>query len=147
MKFLETDEIKPSLNITSLIDVVLLLLIFFMISTSFSLSSGLKVNLPEASSKYEKMKKPIIIVVSAQGVITVGGQTTSIEQLRKSIQSLIKKGHKKAVVINADKEVKHGLVVSIMDIVKQLEINDIAIAAIPRSIHEKRNTTKEPKTE
>ncbi len=106
------------INLTSLIDVVFLLLIFFMVSTSFALIRGIKVDLPTTTTPQEKIEQNIVISVTKEGKIYLGKRQISKTELVKTLKRQIGK-KKSLVVINADKDTRHGMVVEVMDLAKQ----------------------------
>ena len=115
-----------TIDIAPLVDVVFLLLIFFMLSTSFEIHPGLKVNLPETSSKeLDKKPKNVKIVISKSGKIYFNNKKVDINSLSKNFQKI--KNKKTLVVIEADKLAYHGTVVTVMDLAKRNGLNNFAI--------------------
>ncbi len=116
-----------TIDIAPLVDVVFLLLIFFMLSTSFEINPGIKVNLPETSSK-ELQKKPknIKIVITKTGTIFFNNKKVNINSLNKRFKNI--KNKKTLIVLEADKYSYHGTVVTVMDIAKKNGLNNFAIA-------------------
>ncbi|MBE0500894.1 MAG: biopolymer transporter ExbD [Desulfuromonadales bacterium] len=116
-------------DLTPMIDVVFLLLIFFMISTTFVETSGLSIKLPEASTTLaDQEPKEIKVYLSKEGVITVDKQEMSVEALKAHLKSFGKKGGEMTFLLYADKEALHGRVVELMDSAKQAEFGKLAIA-------------------
>lgn len=120
------------INLTPLIDVVFLLLIFFMVSTTFAtIRYGIKVNLPKTTTPQEKVKENIVISITKDGRIYLGKvwirkEKDLVKILRKQIRE---KGG--MVVINADKDVKHGRVVRVMDLAKMAGAGKLGILTSP----------------
>jgi len=118
------------INLTSLIDVVFLLLIFFMVSTSFALIQGIKVDLPTTTTTQEKIEQNIVISITKEGKIYLGKTQVSKTELVKRLKRQI--GEKKSlVVINADKDTRHGMVVEVMDLAKQGGAGKLGILTTP----------------
>ncbi len=116
-----------SIDIAPLVDVVFLLLIFFMLSTTFEINPGIKVNLPESSSKeIQKQKKEVKIVITKTGTIYYNGKAVDLTKLKKEFQRI--KDKKTLIIIEADRFSFYGNVVSVMDIAKQNGLNNFAIA-------------------
>lgn len=121
------------INLTPLIDVVFLLLIFFMVSTTFAtIRYGIRVDLPRATTPQKKIEENIVISIAKDNHIYVGKTWVKNEKellaiLRKQINQ---KG--KMVVINADKEVKHGRVVEVMDLAKKAGAIHLGILTSPK---------------
>ncbi len=127
----KTDDVQ--LDMTPLVDVVFLLLIFFMLSTSLSVNPGIKIDLPKASAEQVKKKKTTLrVAIEASGRIFLEGKKLSLDQLRDKFAAVGKKnGDDALVVIEADKKVYHGLVVKVMDAAKSSGLNKLAIATQP----------------
>ena len=127
----KTDDVQ--LDMTPLIDVVFLLLIFFMLSTSLSVNPGIKIDLPKASAEQvKKKKKTLRVAIEASGRIFLEGKRLTLEQLRERFAAVGKSsGDDALVVIEADKKVYHGLVVKVMDAAKTSGLNKLAIATQP----------------
>ena len=128
MRFKNRDkDTSFSIDIAPLVDVVFLLLIFFMLSTTFEVNPGLKVNLPESSTKeVEKKPKNINIVITRKGEIFFNNQKVSLNTLDKRFKRV--KNKNLLIIIKADKYSYHGTVVSVMDIAKLNGFNNFAIA-------------------
>jgi biopolymer transport protein ExbD len=128
MQFKKRDKNDSfSIDIAPLVDVVFLLLIFFMLSTSFEINPGLKVNLPESSTKeLEKKPKNIKIVITKRGEIFFNNKKSNLQKLDNEFKRV--KNKKMLIIIQADKYSYHGTVVSVMDIAKKNGLNNFAIA-------------------
>jgi biopolymer transport protein ExbD len=120
----------PQVNITSLIDVVLLLLIFFMISTTFVTQPGIRIDLPKANTKIKNVaQESNTIIISADNRIYINRQEMKdIEQLRSELVKLKQDQTSELIIIKADENVAHGIVVSVMDLAKTSGFSRIAIA-------------------
>jgi biopolymer transport protein ExbD len=126
---------EPEINLTSLIDVVLLLLVFFMITTSFVRESKIGIRLPEASSTQETMvmDAPMVISVSAQGTYLVNGRQlldSRAETLEKAIRVLAGENLGGQVTVSADADASHQAVITAMDVAGRLGYVEINIATI-----------------
>lgn len=123
------------LNVTSLIDVVLLLLIFFMVSTTFAKKSVINITLPEASQEQpETLPESIIIAVDAQGKIYVNNNALVNSQLstvRNAIREAVDGMADPTIIINADANATHQSVVRVMDAARQLSLKRITFATQP----------------
>ncbi len=120
---------KLGLDITPLIDVIFLLLIFFMVSTTFITSPGIHVNLPEASVKAKNDKpKSLEVVITEKNRHFLNGKAISKKRLRAALATAQKKTGFKKLIIRADGKVKHEEVVFVMDTAKQVGLNKLSIA-------------------
>jgi len=127
---------EPDLNLTSLIDVVLLLLIFFMVSTTFVDESRIKLQLPQASNAdapEQEKRQPIEITVAVSGEYRVNGKTllnTSPATLSAAVSKLAGEARDYPITIRADARSTHQAVVTAMDVVGRLGFRAINIATI-----------------
>jgi biopolymer transport protein ExbD len=126
---------EPEINLTSLIDVVLLLLVFFMITTSFVRESKIGIRLPEASSmaQVEVQDKPMVITVTAQGTYLVNGRTLldkRPETLESAIQMLAGDTPGTQVTVTADADASYQAVITAMDVAGRLGYVEINLATV-----------------
>ncbi len=127
----QKDE-EPDVNLTPLIDVVFLLLIFFMVSTTFEHQSRIQIDLPEASADLSKPDDEAIeIIIDAQGRFFLGDQqvvNTEMKTLKGAISKLL--GNRKAipVIIRADAMTPHQAVITALDATSQLGLTKISLA-------------------
>ena len=122
-------------NLTSLIDVVLLLLIFFMVSTSFVKQSQITISLPEAESSAPVAEAPeqIEIMIAASGLYMVNGReliNSRPETIRNAIQKVSNGDNSLPLTISADANAKHQDVVTAMDVAGRLGFTQISIATV-----------------
>lgn len=117
------------INLTPLIDVVFLLLIFFMVSTTFVYTNSLKVNLPKAKGEAVENRKNVNITVSVAGDILINGKKALKNDFPGLILKEFEKNPSATVIIEADKMSKHGDVVFVMDESKKAGFEKLAIAA------------------
>lgn len=126
---------EPDLNLTSLIDVVLLLLIFFMVSTTFVEEARIKIRLPQASEKPAPRAtgEAIVITVASSGEFLVNGRTllnTSPATLSAAVAQVAGAQRDAAITIRADANATHQAVVTAMDVVGRLGFRTINIATL-----------------
>ena len=128
MRFRRPRERKETvLNLTPLIDVVFLLIIFFMLTTTFrTVFQGIKVNLPTTTTPQEKIERNIIISITKDNRLYLDEkeviESELIQKLKKELE-----GREGLVIINADKDVLHGKVVKTMDMAKQAGADRLGI--------------------
>ncbi len=126
---------QPEVNMTSLIDVVLLLLIFFMVSTSFVKQSQINISLPQADSSVavEEPAEKIDVMITATGTYLVNGReliNSRPETIRNAIQKVAQGNNKLPLTISADANARHQSVVTAMDVAGRLGFTQISIATV-----------------
>lgn len=135
MKFINNSNPGPRLNMTSLIDVVFLLLIFFMVTTTFEKQAKLKIELPEATEKVNaQAKEQLVISISHKGNIYLNNNelaNTQYETISASLKRMIADKEKPPVVIRADANAAHKYVVTVMDVLADLGFSSVSIATTP----------------
>lgn len=131
-KTFDEDKIISEINITPLTDIALVLLIIFMVTTPLIMQVGIKVNLPKSSISEVIEPERIIITVSKDNKIYINDNEISLESLSDSIKSFSQNKSDRIVIINADKDVSHGYVVEILDIVKKAGTSNLAIATLKK---------------
>ena len=132
MKFNSTSPVEEvNINLTPLIDVVFLLLIFFMVSTTFDTTSQLKIRLPEASqNESTKEKAPLNLMIDAKGQFFLNSRELSSqksEALSFAIQRVLE-GSDRPIVIQSDAESPVQSLVTAMDVVARLGLTQVSIA-------------------
>jgi biopolymer transport protein ExbD len=130
MRFRKPKEEEPRLGIAPLIDVVFLLLIFFMVTSHFNVASGIPIRLPKVAQKaYDRYDHKIMIVIDREGRTYLKDKKIDIKEIGPKLQDMVEKEGLIHLLLQADKDVKHGLVVHIMDLAKRAGVSSIIIAA------------------
>ena len=117
------------IDITPMMDIVFIMLIFFIVTTSFVKEAGIDVNKPEATQATKKPSATIFIAIRANGEIWMDKRAVDVERVGATVEKLLAESPTDTVIIQADKEAKHGIVVSVMDQIKLAGIDKISIAA------------------
>ena len=132
MKFKRRAKVEEAVNLTPLIDVVFLLLIFFMVSTTFTRETRLEVTLPEAESAPEEFEpEQLSVSVDAEGRYAVNGLVlvdSERQTLKAALIEVTGKDYSRPLVISADAQTPHELVVRVMDVAGQLGLVNLRIA-------------------
>jgi len=120
--------IELGMDMTPMIDCVFQLLIFFMVTTVFAVQSGLKVDLPTASTSDAPPEKDLSIVISDKGEMDLNGTRVTMDNLEEQLRQQKEIFGSKVLIIKADKKAMHGIVVDVMDAAKIVGIEQLAIA-------------------
>ncbi len=131
MRFKKKREEEIRIGIAPLIDIVFLLLIFFMVTSHFDIVSGVRIQLPKVTKKIlnEEHNTKITLVIDKSGKIYLGGRKVEQKALQNRLQDLVKKKGLFPLILQADKDVRHGKVIQIMDLAKKAGVHSIVIAA------------------
>lgn len=122
-------EESPQVDLTPLIDVVFILLIFFILSANFQKESSIEVDRPSASSSTVKeASKTLTVSVDRDHQIWFKDSVVNLTQLQFQIKSVVSKKEKINTIINADKSVDTGALVQIIDAIRLSGISNVAIA-------------------
>lgn len=127
---------KILINITSLIDVLFLLLIFFMVSSTFIENPGMDLELPESESSSIQQIKDLVLQMQADDVMFLNNVPVDWTSLRPALETEHLVNPDGALILKADKNVRHGSVVRIMDYAKQIGITKLIIATSDKNIVE-----------
>jgi len=133
MAFRRRKREEPRVDLTPMVDVVFLLLIFFMISTTFVETPGIEVKLPESSSKViEKAPEEVKVFLSSRGEIFLQDEPVTLVQLQRRLREYGEKARQMTFLLLADKESRHGEVVALMDSAREAGFGKLAIATEQR---------------
>ena len=133
MSFLRKSSEEPRIDLTPMVDVVFLLLIFFMISTTFVESPGISIKLPEASSQsIEREPKEIKVYLSREGEIYYQDRKISVADYKKLLAEHQDNAENTTILLLADQESRHGKVVTLMDLARDAGFVKLAIATEQR---------------
>ena len=132
MKFYHINKKTIGFDLTPLIDVVFLLLIFFMLTTTFiNVESGVKVDLPSGDFAEVNERQNIVVSITENNVLYINNKLIDPNKLSESIREQIGENIDSLVVLEADQNISHGKVVRVMDLIKKGGANRIAIATRP----------------
>lgn len=125
----QNHEDESSIDLTPMLDVVFIMLIFFIVTTSFVKESGIEVSRPQAATAQKKSKANILIAISKSGDIWVQKRKIDVRSVRANVERMHAESPEGSVVIQADKESRNGLLVQVMDQVRLAGVSNISLAA------------------
>ncbi len=123
------DEEDNEVNLTPMLDVVFIMLIFFIVTASFVKESGIDVNRPNAATAERKEKGNILVAISEDNQIWIDRRQVDPRALRANIERMHAENPNGAVVIQADEESKNKLLVLVMDAARTAGVKNVSIAA------------------
>ncbi|MDD5069424.1 MAG: biopolymer transporter ExbD [Candidatus Omnitrophica bacterium] len=129
MDFLKKQRIKVNLNIAPLIDIIFLLLMFFMLSYHFALNPGINLSLPESkTATINENNEEIIIYITSNQEIYLNQERTSQEELLEALKTKIASTKSTNIMIKGDRRIELGLAVKIIDIAEQANVENIILS-------------------
>jgi biopolymer transport protein ExbD len=126
--------IIAEINVTPLVDIMLVLLIIFMLTAHLIAKQAIEVELPRASNATTLKPTTLAITLTRDGTLYLGDKTVTPEQLRAAVADAVAKDPKTQAVISGDKAVSHGRVVWVLDVVKSLGVTSFAIQIDPSNV-------------
>ncbi len=123
----QDDEAISGINVTPLVDVVLVLLVIFLMTAPVLYQSAIKVQLPQAKTGEESAKGPLQFSVNAAGDVYWGSDQLSWESLGQRLKGLGAKATEETAIISADQATSHGVVIKLMDTLRQAGLTRFAL--------------------
>lgn len=123
---------EGEIDITPMLDVVFIMLIFFIVTASFVKESGIEVNRPDASTAQSKPRANILIAINDLGEIWINKRKVDESQVRANIERMHAENPQGTVVIQADEEAKTRQLVAVMDAARQAGVYDVSLATEER---------------
>jgi biopolymer transport protein ExbD len=120
-------DVIASINIIPFVDIVLVLLIIFMVTSTAIVRSAIQVDLPKAASAGESVATTVNVIVTAQGELLLDGEELTATQMSERIRAEVEKDSNTQAVISADKRLAYGEVVKVIDMVKSNGIKSFAL--------------------
>ncbi|MDM7859826.1 biopolymer transporter ExbD [Alteromonas sp. ASW11-36] len=125
----QAQDQEASVDITPMLDVVFIMLIFFIVTATFVKLSGIEVDAPQASTSVVQEKANILIAIDANNKVWINRREVDVRALRPNIERLHAENPKGIVVIQADRMSRNEVLVQVMDASRKAGVYDIALAA------------------
>ena len=120
---------EPEINMAPLIDMVFILLIFFLVTTSFVRESGVEVERPQAASAQSKQKNALIVGLDKAGGVFLEGRQVDLHGVRGLVERYLAENPKGAVLVAADRQAVTGRLIAVLDQCRLAGALDVAVAA------------------
>jgi biopolymer transport protein ExbD len=120
---------EASIDLTPMIDCVFILLIFFIVTTTFVEETGVEVEKPQAASAVDLEKTSILIALTSKGEVVYGGREIGVRGVRGVVERILQKDVETPVIVQADAESQSGLLVRVIDEAKLAGAKRVHIAA------------------
>ena len=128
-RVLQEQEEADEINMTPMLDVVFILLIFFIVTASFVKEAGIEVNRPEAATAVKKERANILVAISDKGEIWINKRRVDVRAVQANIERLKAENPQGTVVIQADKKATTDVLIKVMDSARAAGVYDVSIAA------------------
>ena len=132
-RFSFSDTEDSQINLTPMLDVIFIMLIFFIVTTSFVKESGIEVNRPNATTAQKQERASIFIAIDSKGQIFLQKRRIEVDAVRANIEKLHAESPEGSVVIQADQLSQTGILVRVMNQIRLAGVQKISIAASPSS--------------
>jgi biopolymer transport protein TolR len=129
-----SDDIVADINVTPLVDIMLVLLIIFMLTANLIAKQAIEVELPHASQSTTLNPTTLAVTLTRDGALFLNGKPTTPAGLRSEVAAAVARDPKTQAIISGDKAVSHGRVVWVLDVVKSLGITSFAIQIDPTAM-------------
>ena len=123
------EEEESRIDLTPMLDVVFIMLIFFIVTTSFVKESGIEVSRPSAKTAEQQTRASILVAINQSGEVWIQRRKIDLASVRANIERLHAESPEGTVVIQADRRSETGLLVEVMDQIKLAGVEKISIAA------------------
>ncbi len=124
-----SESAESDIDLTPMLDVVFIMLIFFVVTTSFIKESGVEVNQPQADTAQQQEQANILIAIRPNGEIWIDGRAVDVRAVRANVERLRAEFPEGQVIVQGDRAAQIGLLVKVMDQVRLAGIMNVAIAA------------------
>lgn len=115
------------INLTPMLDVVFIMLIFFIVTTSFIKESGVDIQRPESSAATPQPDAQLLVAITPEGAVWVNGQAVDLHRVGSEVAAQVSDDG--SVVIQADREATTGLLIEVMDRIREAGVEKVAVAA------------------
>lgn len=114
-------------NLTPMLDVVFIMLIFFIVTTSFIKESGIEIERPESSAASPRPEAQVLVAITPEGAVWVDGKPVDVHQVGREVAGMLTE--QGSAVIQADRASTTGLLIEVMDRLKEAGVEQVAVAA------------------
>jgi biopolymer transport protein ExbD len=119
------------INVTNLVDVVLVLLIIFMIAAPM-LQSGIEINLPKTEASQKDLGEGVVVSITKANKIFVDDKITNLDRFEQRLSRILVQKNANAVYLRADDQVPYGLVVKVVGLIKKMGIKNLGLVVEPQ---------------
>ena len=125
-----TEGEDAAIDMTPMLDIVFIMLIFFIVTTSFIKEAGVEVNKPQASQSSAQKNANVFIAITEDGKVWLDKREIDVDRVRSNLERLLAEQPTDIIIVQADKKAKHGVVMEVMDQSKASGMDRIAVASV-----------------
>ncbi|NOZ01106.1 MAG: biopolymer transporter ExbD [Deltaproteobacteria bacterium] len=122
----ENEGLITGINVTPMVDVMLVLLIIFMVTATYITQKAIEVQLPEASTGKDVKVTTLAVVVAPDGTLVLNGKAATMDDIRLRVPALLKENPEVQAVVDGDKKVPYGRVMEVIDTLRSLGVKKFA---------------------
>lgn len=126
-------DIITDINVTPMVDIMLVLLIIFMVTATYITRNAIEVKLPEAATGQDVTTTTLALVVSQDGSLFLNGEAVTLEEVRQKVPSIVKESPEVQAVVDGDRSVPYGRVMEVIDTLRSLGVKNFA-ASVERKV-------------
>lgn len=119
-------EIITDINVTPMVDIMLVLLIIFMVTATYITRNAIEVKLPEAATGQDVTTTTLALVVSRDGSLFLNGEAVTLDQVRGQVSAIVKENPDVQAVVDGDRTVPYGRVMEVIDTLRSLGVKNFA---------------------
>jgi biopolymer transport protein ExbD len=127
-RYSHDNESIADINVVPLVDIILVVLIIFMVTAPMIMKPSIKVNLPQAASGEQTVQTQLNVTIAANGTLSLNGKPADTTLISNEAKNALAQNPDIQAVISADKDVPHGAVVQVLDLIKSAGIKKFAIS-------------------
>ena len=132
-KYFKSYYQDPQINILPMIDIIFVILSFFIVSSLYLVKlESIPLSLPSAETSKNELSDPMVVSLDLEGNIYINKNISTRESFENDISKLVAKENKKLILIRADKDIKYGEVIYVLDIIRKFKNLKIAVSTEPK---------------
>lgn len=123
-----SDDEETAIDMTPMLDIVFIMLIFFIVTTSFVKEAGVDINRPAASTGKKTDSKSLVVAITKDGDVYIDGNQVDVQTVRPLVESLRAQDPESAVMVQADDASRTGALIKVMDQIRAAGVTNISVA-------------------
>lgn len=125
----DNQDADSDIDMTPMLDIVFIMLIFFIVSTTFVKEAGVEINRPSAATAEAQESTGVMVAINAAGEVWLENKQTDLRMIRPKLERLLVEQPDMGVMVQADEEAKTGILIKVMDQIKLAGISQVAVSS------------------